>query len=169
MLRGSGFVAVSAILLASFVTASVPANSFGGPRGVNRGGGFQGFNPEGFQGFNPGGFQGFNPGRAGRPFKSEFSEHGRFFPRQRFQRSFVWAGGYLVGGYGAPFSYDSTYYDPTLGDPLPTALPPTIRPGSTLRPPMVQSWFLGRSPSRLLLRASPLSIREDGTSFVATV
>src|SRR5262249_31260242 len=140
----------------SFVT--VPANSIGGPRGGNRDGGFQGFNPGGFQGFNPGGVQGFNPGgvqgfnpggvqgfnprgvqgfnpgQAGRPFKSEFSEHERFFPRQRFQRSFAWAGGYLVGGYGAPFSYDSTYYDPTLGDPLlyPT---PADNPSGLSTPP----------------------------------
>ena len=135
MLRGSRFVAVSAILLASFVTAPVPANSFGGPRGVNRGGGLQGFNPEGFQGFNPGGFQGFNPGQGGRPFKSEFSEHGRFFPHQRFQRSFAWAGGYLVGGYGAPFSYDSTYYDPTLGDPLPYRTPAYNPSGLYTLPP----------------------------------
>ena len=112
MLRGSRFVAISAILLVSFVIAPVPANSFGGPRELNRGGSFQGFNPGGFQGFNPGGFQGFNPGDRGHPFKSGFSKHGRFFPDHRFHRSFAWAGGYLIGGYGAPF------YGPALGDPL---------------------------------------------------
>jgi len=120
MLRESRFLAISAILLAGFVTAPVPASSFGGSRGLNRGsssqgfntGGFQGFNPGGFQGFNPGNFQGFNPGEAGRSFKSGSSKHERFSPRHRFPRSFGWAGGYVVDGYGAPF------YDPTLDDPL---------------------------------------------------
>src|SRR5262250_4026275 len=115
MLRGSRFLAISATLLAGFVMAPVPASSFGGSRGLNRGsssqgfntGGFQGFNPGGFQGFNPGNFQGFNPGNfhgfnpceAGRPFKSGSSKHDRFFPHQHFPRSFEWAGGYLVDGY----------------------------------------------------------------------
>ena len=161
MLRGSRFVAVSAILLASFVT--VPANSFGGPRGVNRDGGFQGFNPRGFQGFNPGGFQGFNPGQAGRPFKSEFSEHERFFPRQRFQRSFAWAGGYLVGGYGAPFSYDSTYYDPTLGDPLlyPT---PADNPSGLSTPPTYGSVVVPRAGAELAALAR-LAIEYPGGRY----
>src|SRR5215470_17620067 len=117
MLRRSIVVAISAILFASLVIGPVPANSFGGSRGLNRGGsfqgfnpgGFQGFNPGGFQGFNPGGFQGFDPGGAGRPFRSEFSKHGHFFPDHRFHR---WVGGYLIGGYGAPF------YGLALGDPL---------------------------------------------------
>ena len=151
MLPRSRCVAISAILLASFVMAPVPAHSFGGPRGLNRGGsvqdfnpgGFQGFNPGGFQGFNPGGFQGFNPADAGRPFKSGFSKDGRFFPRHRFTRSFAWAGGSLIGGYGAPFYYDSTYDDPTLGDPLPYGTP-AYDPSGLYTPPI---YGLGRVPS----------------------
>src|SRR5262249_60444037 len=114
------FLPAAPILRAGCVPGPAPASSFGGSRGLNRGsssqgfntGGFQGFNPGGFQGFNPGNFQGFNPGEAGRSFKSGSSKHERFSPRHRFPRSFGWAGGYFVDGYGAPF------YDPTLDDPL---------------------------------------------------
>ena len=54
MLGTSAIVAVSAVLLTSFVT--VPADAFGGGRGFNPAGGFQGFNPGGgFQGFGGGG------------------------------------------------------------------------------------------------------------------
>jgi hypothetical protein len=133
MLRSFGIVAVAAILLASFTIAPPPADGFGGPRGLNRGSGFRGFNPGGFQGFDPGGFQGFNPGgfsglnpgHAGRPFKQGVSKDGRFLPHQGFHRSFPWGsgyfiggGGYLIGGYGAPLYYDSTDYGSMSGGPL---------------------------------------------------
>src|SRR5215470_4390542 len=120
MLRGSRFLAISATLLAGFVIAPVPASSFGGSRGLNRG--------SSSQGFNAGGFQGFNPGGAGRPSKSGSSKHDRFFPHQHFPRSFGWAGGYLVDGYGAPF------YDPTLDDPLLYSTP-AYNPSGLSTPP----------------------------------
>jgi hypothetical protein len=108
MLRALAVIAVSAILLTSIAIAPAGAfnhGGFGGSRGFNPRGGFQGFNPGG-------GFQGFNPGHAGRSKPPRFSQHGRFFPHARFHRSFA-TGGYLIGGYGAPF-----YYGSTLGDPL---------------------------------------------------
>jgi len=180
MLRGSRSVAVSAILLASFVIAPFPANSFGGPRGLNRGGdfqgfnpgGFQGFNPGGFQGFNPGGFQGFSPGHAGPPFNSGFSKDGRFFPHHRFHRSFGWAGGYLIGGYGGPFYYDSTYYGPTLGDPLPYGTAPS-NPSGLSTPPIYVSVVLpsaGTEPTALARSAieypgGRYELRGDGVTI----
>ena len=104
MLRALAAATVSTILLASITIAPADAGGpGGGSRGFNPAGGFQGFNPRGgFQGFNPGGFQGFNPGDVGRSFMPpRFSKHGRA------------TGGYLIGGYAAPF-----YYGSTLGDPL---------------------------------------------------
>src|SRR5262245_32550304 len=158
MLRGSRFIVISALLFAGFVMAPVPANSFGGSRGLNRSsnsqgfnaGGFQGFNPGGFQGFNPGGFQGFNPGDAGRPLKSEFSKHERFFPHHRFPRSFAGAGGYLIGGYGTPF------YDPTLGDPLLYGIPGDNPPGLSTPPIYLPVVVPGAGTAPTALARSPI-------------
>ena len=125
MLGARGVAAVCAIVLTSLAIAPVRAHGFGGSRGSNPGGGFQGFNPGGFQGFNPGGgFQGFNPGDAGRSFMPpRFSNPGRFIPHHRFDRSFA-TGGYLIGADGAPFYYGSTLGDPLVYDTSVYAPPP---------------------------------------------
>lgn len=156
MHRRSRLVAVSAILLATFASAPVPADSFGGPRGLNRAGGFQGCNPGGFQGFNPGGSQGFNPGQAGRPFQPGFSKHGRFFPHDRFHRSFAWGGGYVIGGYGAPFYYGSLDYGPTT---------PVYNPSALHTPPVYVSVVAPGSGSGLAAPAHPAVIEYPGGRY----
>jgi hypothetical protein len=117
MRRALAVVTVSAILLGPIAIAPADAGGgLGGSRGFSSRGGFQGFNPGGgFQGFNPGGFQGFNPGDARSVVPLQFSKRGRA------------AGGYLVGGYAAPFYYgDQLLYDTTAYAPPPVYTAPPV-------------------------------------------
>jgi Domain of unknown function (DUF4124) len=161
MFRALAVVTVSVTLLGSIAIAPADAGgALGGSRGFNPPrGGFQGFNPGGgFQGFNPGGFQGFNPGDAGRPVMPlQFSKRGRG------------TGGYLIGGYGAPFYYGSTLGDPLLYDtsayaPAPVyAAPPVYVP--VVVP--VASSALPAAPARPSMIEFPegrYELRGDGVS-----
>ena len=137
MLRAFAVVTLSVVLLPLIAIAPAGAHGpgrFGGSRGFKPAGGLQGFNPGGFQGFNPhGGFQGFNPGLAARSMPPRFSKDGRFFPDKR---SFV-TGGYVIGGYGAPLYYDSTFGDSAVYDTYAYAPPPPVYSAPPVYVPVV--------------------------------